>query len=360
MAINDFNAGWLPEVPNKVKSRGYMKEIMSLELSERNARLVNLFLDIQAVLKNPNITPQRVSYLRNLRARVLKILPVDIKEQLRSEEKSWKLARKTLIKRIPRRTKKQRFERWENFISEDDPRRENKAFLYDLDGVSHDRIREVFNDQRRGLVPVKKQSEWLVHVSNVRARNPGISYKDALKLASESFIKQPPKQKVSTVLQKRVRKPRARKPRVRKPTKAQLASQVKSLSEKLASLGIPLPEGSRRLDEPLLFPDFVSSPSKSPPKKQARTVRRLPDVPSDLIISEAKVLKRKPGRPRKAPITYAERVKAYRAANPGATITKARNFITNNDYDPELGYGSGILRKIGNSRVFKKLKNIVY
>jgi hypothetical protein len=361
MAINNFDAGWLPEVPDKVNSRSYMKEINSLQTNERNERLVNLFWDIEAVLRNPNITPARDRYLRNLRARVLKTLPRGIKDGLHNQVKSWKLARKTLIKKIPRRTKNQRIKRWENFISEDDPRRENKAFLYDLDGVKGELLDEVLHE----AVPVIKVSEWSAHVNNVRAQNPGIGFKEALKLASETYIKTQPKPKprrrqrvnldelelppmhiptakVSTVLQKRVRKQRVRKPRAQ--TKAQLASQVKSLTERLASLGFSLPEGSKRLDEPLLFPDFVSSPSKSPPRKQARAVRKLPSPKQrqhKQSMSEVQEIRRNQG------ITLGEAWRVYRERHDIPEPVRK-------------GKGGGILRKIGNSRVFRKLKNIVY
>jgi len=151
-----------------------------------------------------------------------------------------------------------------------------------------------------------------------------------------------PTAKVSTVLQKRVRKQRVRKPRAQ--TKAQLASQVKSLTERLASLGFSLPEGSKRLDEPLLFPDFVSSPSKSPPRKQARAVRKLPSPKQrqhKQSMSEVQEIRRNQG------ITLGEAWRVYRERHDIPEPVRK-------------GKGGGILRKIGNSRVFKKLKNIVY
>ena len=35
----------------------------------------------------------------------------------------------------------------------------------------------------------KKLSPWLAHVADVRSRNPGMSYKDAMKRASASYVR---------------------------------------------------------------------------------------------------------------------------------------------------------------------------
>ncbi len=36
---------------------------------------------------------------------------------------------------------------------------------------------------------VKRVNPWLVHVASVREANPGLSYKDVLKMASENYTK---------------------------------------------------------------------------------------------------------------------------------------------------------------------------
>ena len=79
---------------------------------------------------------------------------------------------------------------------------------YDLDGYDKDNIHYSLNNEEQQVVQQeqsggkklkakkvkvvkgpKAQNKWLVHVANVKAANPEMSYKEVLVHAKESYIK---------------------------------------------------------------------------------------------------------------------------------------------------------------------------
>jgi len=333
----DIEGGWLPQLPELrqtkrgIRATKFFKDLKGLPVNEEIVRLINLFWDLEAEKKNPRIDAYKAEDLEGLQKSVLRRLPAEQRNAIRTQLKAYRRTQRAYHRPLIR-TPEERAERWQRFIGEVDPERENKAFLYDLDDVKAERRTRALTrnaltraQQIANRAPRAPRAEtaWMRHVREFRAANPGISFKDAMRGAKETYIPQP-----------------------RAPRRPIIGKRKKRITVDMK--------------EPPLIVPRITAPLEIP---------SLPEIPEPLVIpgivdefaepaAAAPVALRKRGRPARE-VKYIDRVAAYMKAH-GVTQRAAKAALKGVAYNPELGYGGGILRGLWNNPFTNAIKKIVY
>ena len=147
--LNSFEAGWLPNNldfgrRNTVLRRGKARDVPEVvsflstiprgtPKGDKDVMIATRYWDVLGHTINPNLSREERKYAKQYAQELKRHISPEARRAISEEQKQWMFVNKETHYPGFRRPRNEQVERWNRFIAEDDPWRENRYWLHDLD-----------------------------------------------------------------------------------------------------------------------------------------------------------------------------------------------------------------------------------